>query len=306
MREMPMKKAGEILGEQDTRLWRILFAHVDKAYGRLDMSELTHLAVDEMSSRKGHNYLSVFADLIERRVIFATEGKDHTVFRRFVEELAAHNGHPKSITKVAMDLSKAYQKGAREELSGAKVVFDPFHIAALASKSVDEVRRYEARHGDAETKASLKKSVYLFRKNPERLSAKEQRRMETMDLHYFATGQAYMIRLELRDIYQRTCRQERAGYRLKNWLNWARAKCERFGEWLLPIAKLVDTIEEHFEGILAHWEGGFTTAYLEGLNSVFSAVKRKARGYSNSLYMITMLYFVAGKLSLPSTLIHRN
>ena len=33
---------------------------------------------------------------------------------------------------------------------------------------------------------------------------------------------------------------------------------------------------------------------------VFSAVKRKARGYSNTEYFIAMLYFTAGKLNLPS------
>ena len=37
----------------------------------------------------------------------------------------------------------------------------------------------------------------------------------------------------------------------------------------------------------------------EGLNSVFQATKRKARGYRSSEYRITMLYFVAGKLRLP-------
>jgi hypothetical protein len=35
------------------------------------------------------------------------------------------------------------------------------------------------------------------------------------------------------------------------------------------------------------------------LNSLFSAVKRKARGYRSVEYMTTMLYFVAGKLTLP-------
>jgi len=35
---------------------------------------------------------------------------------------------------------------------------------------------------------------------------------------------------------------------------------------------------------------------MEGLNSLFSAVKRKARGYRSVEYMTTMLYFVAGKL----------
>jgi hypothetical protein len=32
MREMPVKKAGEILGETDHKLWRMLFAHVDAAW----------------------------------------------------------------------------------------------------------------------------------------------------------------------------------------------------------------------------------------------------------------------------------
>ncbi len=38
----------------------------------------------------------------------------------------------------------------------------------------------------------------------------------------------------------------------------------------------------------------------EGLNSVFSAVKRKAAGYRSRDYMITMRCFIAGTLSLPS------
>jgi transposase len=38
---------------------------------------------------------------------------------------------------------------------------------------------------------------------------------------------------------------------------------------------------------------------MEGLNSLFLAVKRKARGYRTLKYMTAMLYFVAGKLNLP-------
>jgi transposase len=306
MREMPMRKAGEILGEHDTRLWRMLFAHVDKAYAELDLSELIHLGVDEMSSRKGHHYLTVFADLIERRVLFATEGKDHTTFRRFAEEILRHNGHPKSIEAVAMDMSKAYQKGAREELGHAQIVFDPFHVSALVSQAVDEVRRAEAQSGDTQAKHALKKTIYLFRKNPENLTEKEQGRLDELDLKHLATGQAYMMRLELRDIYQRTHKLERARDRLESWVKWVQAKCEQFGEWLKPMAKAAETIKKHLDGILAHWAGGLSTAFLEGLNSVFSAVKRKARGYRSSEYMITMLYFVAGKLNLPTLLSHRK
>jgi len=297
MREMPMTKAGDILGETDTRLWRLLFAHVDKAYAALDLSELVHVGVDEMSRRKGHHYLMVFADLVQKRVVFATEGKDHTTFQRFAAEILQHNGHPKAITAVAMDMSAAYQKGAREELGNARIVIDPFHVSALVSQAVDEVRRREAAAG---AQTTLQKTIYLFRKNPENLSEREQERLDELDLKHLATGQAYLIRLELRDIYQHTIKPERARERLERWVKWVRRKCERFGEALAPLLKVAHTVEQHLEGILAHWSGWLSTAFLEGLNSVFSAVKRKARGYRSSEYMIAMLYFVAGKLAIPS------
>lgn len=303
MREMPMKRAGDILGETDTRLWRLRFAHVDKAYAALDLSELVHLGVDEMSRRKGHPYLTVLADLVARRVVFATAGKDHTTFTRFAEEIPKHNGHPKAITAVAMDLSGAYQKGARQELGNAQIVFDPFHVSALVSDAVDAVRRREAA-SSAEAQATLRRTLYLFRKNPEHLAASEQARLEELDLKHLATGQAYLIRLELRDIYQRTVKLERARDRLQRWVNWVRVKCERLGACLAPLAKVANTVERHLAGILAHWAGGLSTGFLEGLNSVFSAVKRKARGYRTTKYMIAMLYFVAGKLALPSRLSH--
>lgn len=306
MREMPMKRAGDILGEHDTTLWRMLLAHVRKAYAALDLSELVHVGVDEMNCRKGHHYLTVFADLIARRVVFATAGKDHTTFRRFSEEILRHNGHPKAVTLAAIDLSAACQKGVREELANAQVVFDPFHVSALVSAAVDEVRRAEARHGESEVKLALKQTLYLFRKNPENLSAAEQARLDELDLKHLATGQAYLVRLELREIYQRTRRLEKARERLTNWVNWARAKCERFGELLAPLAKAVTTVAKHLEGIVAHWAGGLSTGYLEGLNSLFSGTKRKARGYRTTEYMIAMLYFVAGKLTIPSLLTHRK
>ena len=71
------------------------------------------------------------------------------------------------------------------------------------------------------------------------------------------------------------------------------------GELLEPMARAARMVEGHMEGILAHWTQGLTTAYMEGLNSLFSAVKRKARGDRTVEYMTSMLYFVAGKLTLP-------
>ena len=51
IREMPMAKVAEVTGESDTRLWRMLFKHVDAAYGEADFSNVCCVGVDEMSVR---------------------------------------------------------------------------------------------------------------------------------------------------------------------------------------------------------------------------------------------------------------
>ena len=43
---------------------------------------------------------------------------------------------------------------------------------------------------------------------------------------------------------------------------------------------------------------------MEGMNSEFSAVKRKARGFKSVDYLTTVLHFVGGMLSLPSNTSH--
>jgi len=87
---------------------------------------------------------------------------------------------------------------------------------------------------------------------------------------------------------------------LVEWCAWVRAEAKALASDLLePMRKAADMVERHLEGILGHWKTGLTTAFLEGLNSLFSATKRKARGYRSTEYQTAMLYFVAGKLHVP-------
>ena len=49
------------------------------------------------------------------------------------------------------------------------------------------------------------------------------------------------------------------------------------GELFEPMVRAAQMVEGHLNGILAHWTRGLTTAFIGRLNSLFSAVKRKAR-----------------------------
>lgn len=299
MREMPVKKAGEILGETDKRLWRMLFLHVEEAYRKLEMDGVVWVGADEMNRRKGHNYLTVFADLKARRVIFATEGKDASTWEAFVDELLKHNGHPKAILQAAIDMSPAYIKGVRENLGNAEIVFDKFHVVREVNEAVEKVRRLEAQ-GGGEAPSWLKRTQWIWRKNPENWTESEALRTVELEKQHLLTATAYRMRLVLQGIYQR--RQEGTARReFKRWCQWVVRECDKKGrEALQPMRKAAQMIESHLEGILGHWSKGLTTAFLEGLNSLFSATKRKARGYKSTHYLKTMLYFVAGKLNLPA------
>ncbi len=298
MREMPVKKAGEILGETDQKLWRALFAHVDAAWAELTWENVVWVGADEMNRKKGHHYLTVFVDLEAKRVLLAVEGKDASVWERFAEQLRAHNGHPKAITQVAIDMSPAYQKGVRENLGNAQVVFDKFHVVSQVSRAVEDVRRQEVRQ-DAVAREQLEKTCWLWRKNPDGWTAREAARWEQLKDKPLVTGLAYAMRLELQRAYAAgTARVARS--RFVQWCRWVRTEAEGLASGLLePMRQAADMVERHLEGILGHWKEGLTTAFLEGLNSLFSATKRKARGYRSTVYQIAMLYFVAGKLEIP-------
>ena len=72
------------------------------------------------------------------------------------------------------------------------------------------------------------------------------------------------------------------------------------GELLDPMARAARLVEGYLEGILAQLNRGLMTVFMEGLNSRFSAVKRKARGYRTVGNMSAVLYLVDGKLTQPA------
>lgn len=176
-------------------------------------------------------------------------------------------------------------------------VYDKFHVIQYVVEACDQIRKIESR-ADAGKRDQLERTRWMWLKNRENWTEKETLKWESMALERCVTGMAYQMRLVLQGIYERKDVAE-ARKLFGNWCAWVHAMRDQTGEMLEPMARVARMIEGHLEGILAHWTQGLTTAFMEGLNSLFSAVKRKARGYRTVEYMTTMLYFVAGKLTLP-------
>ena len=84
--------------------------------------------LDETSCKKGHEYITLVADIKDPKVIFACERKNSSTVTSFSEDLQNHNGNPRNIKSVCSDMSPSYISGISKEFSQAKITFDKFHV----------------------------------------------------------------------------------------------------------------------------------------------------------------------------------
>jgi len=288
---MPVKRIAELVTEHDTRLWRLVQHHVNEARDEADYSDVKQVGIDETSSKRGHNYVTLVVDLEESKTIFATEGKDNATIGRFKDDLIDHGGNPDAIDDVSCDMSPAFIKGIKENLPNAQITFDKFHIIKTLNEAVDEVRRLEQK-GQPE----LKNTRYIFLKNPENLTSKQSDLLEELKLKdlNLKTMRAYQLRLNFQEVW--LLPTDQAEPFLKKWYYWATHSR------LEPMKKAAYTIKEHWDGVLNWFKSKISNGILEGINSLVQAAKARARGYRTNDYLIAMIYLITGKLqfNLPT------
>lgn len=284
---MPVSKIGELVDENDTRIWRIVRGYVERAYQRKTFETTAKIGVDETSSRKGHNYVTVFADMDSGEVLFATEGKDSATFQSFAKELPKHEAEPEQIKEVTMDMSPAFISGAADVLPDASITFDKFHVIKALNQAQDEVRRWEQKKNPL-----LKRSRYIWLKNPENLTAEQKKKLETLRFENLKTAKVYQMKLTFQDIYRNIKDPIAAEAAIKKWLAWAvRSR-------IAPIKQFAKTVKRHWDGILRYFISRLTSGAMEGLNSRIQEIKRRARGFRNIKNFITMIYLEAAGLVL--------
>jgi transposase len=248
---------------------------------------VTQVGVDETASRRGQRYVALFVDLEQRKVLFATPGKDASTVAAFASDLKAHGGDPEAVTDVSADMSKAFFNGITTNLPNAEVTFDKFHVVSLVNNAVEKVRRIEQK-----ACPELVGSRYVWLKNPENLTDNQWEKFDALDIvnSHLKTARAYQIRLVFQDLFNQPADKAKAF--LDKWYFWATHS--RIPE-IIDVAK---TIRCHQDGILRWFTSKINNAILEGINSLVQAAKAKARGYRSDRNLATIIYLIAGKLDL--------
>lgn len=289
-REMPFAAVARLLGLSWHQVHAICTRYVELALKEADFSQVSHLAIDETSRAKGHDYVTVVADAKAKRVLFVTEGKDAGTIKQFSEDLQAHGGNPELIQSVSIDMSPAFIKGVSTHLPHAQVTFDKFHVIAHASKALDETRRQEQRNDQ-----SLKGLRWTLLKSPEKLNDEQFSDLNGLiaDVALKRTARAWVYREALREILNR--KQINV---MRNMLNQWCTNVNR--SKVQPMKAVAKMIRKHIEGIVAWAKTRQTNGFIEALNGLFQAAKRKARGYRRARTLRTVIFLIAGKLDYKS------
>lgn len=289
-RETTFTGAARIAGLSVHRVMALCEKYVNEAVSLADLSEVRRVALDETARAKGQQYVTLFADAdpdpARRRVIFVAEGKDAATVEAFEANLRAHHGKPSQIESVSIDMSNAFISGVTEHLPHAQITFDKFHVIAHASEAIDEMRRIEQKRDP-----SLKGLRWVLLKDRSKLNLAQRTELDGLlaRMTTTRTARAWHYREQLRDILTR--KQPNVVHRLLNrWCsNVLRSKVE-------PMKAVALMVRAHLEGILAWVTSRQTNGFLEAINGLFQAAKRKARGYGRFRTIRMIIFLIAGKL----------
>jgi transposase len=284
--QMTFAAAARLVGESRHRVAAICERYVELALAQADFSAVREIAIDETSRARGHDYITLAANAAERRVLAVAEGRSAETVEVLADELAAHGCTSEQVASISIDMSPAFIRGCEEQFPNARITFDKFHVVWHASFAVDKMRRIEQR-----TDRSLKGMRWSLLKDRSRLTPEAAADLVTLfaRMTTMRTARAWVYKEQLREILERK-QINVVRDMLQHWCTCVmRSKVE-------PMKEVAAMVRKHLEGIVAWAQTRQTNGFLEALNGLFQAAKRRARGFTRMSTIRTVIFLIAGKL----------
>jgi transposase len=255
---------------------------------------LYEIGIDEVSYRRQHHYLTIVANHRTGKVVWADEGKDTAAAKRFYDALGEDRAH--RLRAVSMDMGAAYPKVTAKRAPQAVICWDPFHVAAMASRELDIVRRAHWNHlrdtTDPATAKKFKGARWALLKRPQDLTDGQHETLLALKRAGGAVWRAYQLKEALRAIFDEDLRYTDVGALLDRWCVWAQ-RCRLPG-----FVALARTIRERRDGILAAVRLGLSNGRVEGLNNRVRLITRRGFGFHSAKAVAALVTLSCGPIEL--------
>jgi transposase len=119
------------------RVENIYHHYTTTAYEEHAPKVCERVGIDETSTKKGHDYITIFTDMDSNEILAIEDGKDAQTIISFFEK------HPnlEIVRELSMDMSPAFIKGAEDSFSWANITFDKWHVFKLFQRHLKELNR---------------------------------------------------------------------------------------------------------------------------------------------------------------------
>jgi transposase len=258
---------------------------VNRGLNKRNLEDLTDISLDEKSVFDGHNYITILSDPIQKRVIDIIMGrKKEDVEELFYSTLSAKQRS--KIRNVTMDMWQSFMSCVQDLIPQASIVHDNFHIMKYLNKGVDETRKQEVK-----TNQELKKTIYVFLKNPSKLTDNQQKLFEEINAINLKTSQTWAMKENSKQIYNYWKKKECINYFKKWYTNVIESQIK-------PMITVADTILNHIEGVINAAVTTMSNSIAENINGKIQIIKAVARGYKNIKGYRNAILFFNGNLEL--------
>jgi len=167
------------------------------------------------------------------------------------------------VQEVSVDMWGGFPKVIQKVFPNARIVFDRFHVMKGVNEELNKIRR--------ESGVDVNKNRFIILRNGVSLTENEKVKLEYVLGQSERLRQAYELKEEFRDIYERNNNVERGREEMMAWLKKAE-----------PIdASAVTTIHNHLDGICNYFLNRTTSGVMEGINNKLKVIKRQAYGFVN-------------------------
>ena len=254
------------------------------------MAEIAVMGLDEIALKKGHHgYVTLVTgrmaegEIVILGVLSGHEKAELVEFFRSIPPRLLQ-----TVQTVCCDLWEAYTEAVREEIPGARVVADRFHVAKHYRHAAEQVRKQEL----LRLKKSLPKAEYqvlngsyrAFRKNAKDLNKAERKILRRFFAYSPLAKQAYALREQLTTIFDMHLSQKPAQAKIRRWIQRVQESgLECFDDFLKLLATWWEEITNYF---IQRENSGF----VEGFNNRVKVLKRRCYGIFNLQHLFQRIY----------------
>ena len=288
------------LAEEYRISWRTVRDAIEdglrKRYRRRDYSKVTNIGIDELyvfrHERPSRKYITTVRDQDGKAVLEVARGKGAAALKGFERKIVPFKANIKT---VSMDMASSYNSWAEEFLPGATIIIDRFHVIKALNDRVDKARRRVMAMVDDKTAQKIKGNRYVFLKNQEMLTPKEEKKLERAIKikECAALAEVHLFKERMRSIYANAKTFADAMPLFDGWIEDAKASDAP------ELKSAAKTFERNREGILAYWSsGGMNNAATEGFNRRTRGLLETAYGFHDYKFLRLRIFDLGEKKSI--------